>query len=193
MNQHAITLGQLARFNVTLKCTNGKSYTAEYSSDQEEVLLYDQLGHIAFHALPTVVLQQVPRTSNNHKPLFVILDHNLEEFQHFYIELVKELDVGEFLLTGEDPKVPYTRVQRRMDLTRVQANSVNEPKPGVIAHAVQGKYILATEYATPVFEANNDLIVGFDVASKQARNKAENLIWQQEGFLLALLLGQLDE
>lgn len=188
---HVITLEQIARFHGILKFTDGTHLTTEISEEGKSVILSYPSGVGMFRLPGSTELRLVQDAKRYSKPLFKILHEDMKQFDGINFEIIKELDIGEFLLTGEHPKVPYDRVLRRMDQVKCHSVAVSTPKPGVITHAVQGKYILATEYATPIFEANNNPAIGRDVSSKQALAKAEEVVWQQEGYLMAVLLDQL--
>ena len=185
-----LTLGQIARFNGTLLLSTGLQYTAEYSSDGEEVLLFDGRGIIMYHTIPDALLNLHAEATHHSYPVFRTADPNLELLHNADIQVVKHLDIAEYLMTGEHPKVPYAKIQRKLDRVVYNSAAVNVPRAGVYTHALLGNFLLHSEFSSPIFKENNDVVIGRDISRKKAETKAEDILWQQEGFIMATLLGQ---
>lgn len=182
-----LSLGQIARFNGILVLSTGVQYTVEYSSDGEEVLLYNGRGITEAHYSPDDLLYLHTEATHHNDPVFRTAD--LDLLKDADIKIVKQLDIAEYLMTGEHPKVPYAKVKRKLDRVIYSSAAVNVPKAGVYTHALLGKFLLHSEFSSPIFKENNDVVIGREISRKQAEAKAEEILWQQEGFLMATLLG----
>lgn len=185
-----ISLGQIARFNGILVLSTGIQYTVEYSSDDEEVLLYNGLGSIVDHYSPDASLYLHTEAAQGIDPVFRTTDPNMDLLKDVDIKIVKQLDIAEYLMTGEHPKVPYAKVKRKLDRVIYHSIAVSIPKAGVYTNALLGEFLLCSEFSSPIFKENNDVIIGREISRKQAEAKAEEILWKQEGFLMATLLGK---